>query len=150
MSSILKIKKLKKTFHKDNIKNEVLQGINMEIKEGSISGIIGESGCGKSTIGKIISGIFSKDSGDIIFQGKELVPLRKRNFKICADIQYIFQDPYAALLNNITVEETLKESIKFCKRNRRECKSVEEVMSMVNLNFSNFKDKYIRELSGGE
>lgn len=107
---ILKVEKLRKEYIKGGLfskeKREVLKGISFEVKRGEIFSIIGQSGVGKSTIGKIILGIEKESSGKIIFLDKNLEEREKR------DIQMIFQDPYSSLNPAMKIKDILAEPLK--------------------------------------
>ena len=119
--------------------------ISFEVKEGEIFSIIGQSGVGKSTIGKIILGIEKESSGKILFLGKKLVEREKR------DIQMVFQDPYSSLNAAMKVKDILAEPLKANgEKNRNEIsKKVKDILEKVGLG-EEFENKYPNELSGGQ
>ena len=126
-------------------KKEVLKNISFEVKEGEIFSIIGQSGVGKSTIGKIILGIEKESYGKILFLGKKLVEREKR------DIQMVFQDPYSSLNAAMKVKDILAEPLKANgEKNRNEIsKKVKDILEKVGLG-EGFENKYPNELSGGQ
>lgn len=126
-------------------KKEVLKNISFEVKEGEIFSIIGQSGVGKSTIGKIILGIEKESFGKILFLGKKLVEREKR------DIQMVFQDPYSSLNAAMKVKDILAEPLKANgEKNRNEIsKKVKDILEKVGLG-EEFENKYPNELSGGQ
>ncbi len=134
---ILEVKNISKKYDNENI----FSNISFNVKKGEIFSIVGRSGIGKSTIAKIIMGIKKADSGSILFLSK---PLKKRKI---SDIQMIFQDPYSALNESMTVYEILSEPlIVNGKKNINE-----NVLQMLEfLKLTDFKDKYPYELSGGQ
>lgn len=146
---ILKIENLSKEYIKGNFfskeKKEVLKNISFEVKEGEIFSIIGQSGVGKSTIGKIILGIEKESSGKILFLGKNLAEREKR------DIQMVFQDPYSSLNVAMKVKDILAEPLKANgEKNRDEVsKKVRDILEKVGLG-EEFENKYPNELSGGQ
>lgn len=146
---ILKVENLSKEYVKgcffSKEKKEVLKNISFEVKEGEIFSIIGQSGVGKSTIGKIILGIEKESSGKILFLGKKLVEREKR------DIQMIFQDPYSSLNAAMKVKDILAEPLKANgEKNRNEIsKKVKDILEKVGLG-EEFENKYPNELSGGQ
>ena len=119
--------------------------ISFEVKEGEIFSIIGQSGVGKSTIGKIILGIEKESSGKILFLGKKLVEREKR------DIQMVFQDPYSSLNAAMKVKDILAEPLKANgEKNRNEIsKKVKDILEKVGLG-EEFENKYPNKLSGGQ
>lgn len=146
---ILSIKNLSKIYEKkkffSNEKKEVLKNINFEVKKGEIFSIIGQSGVGKSTIGKIILGIERESSGEIKFLGKSLSERKKK------DIQMIFQDPYSSLNPAMKIKDILAEPIKANERlNKKEIRSrIVNIIKEVGLS-EECLDKYPNELSGGQ
>ena len=107
---ILKVKNLNKNYEKGFLwfkkRKEILKNINFEVKKGEIFSIIGESGAGKSTIGKILIGMEEKSSGEILFMGKDLSCRKIRN------IQMIFQDPYSSLNPALKIKDILAEPLR--------------------------------------
>jgi len=146
---ILKVENLSKEYVKgcffSKEKKEILKNISFEVKEGEIFSIIGQSGVGKSTIGKIILGIEKESSGKILFLGKKLVEREKR------DIQMVFQDPYSSLNTAMKVKDILAEPLKANgEKNRNEIsKKVKDILEKVGLG-EEFENKYPNELSGGQ
>lgn len=146
---ILKVENLSKEYVKgcffSKEKKEVLKNISFEVKEGEIFSIIGQSGVGKSTIGKIILGIEKESSGKILFLGKKLVEREKR------DIQMVFQDPYSSLNAAMKVKDILAEPLKANgEKNRNEIsKKVKDILEKVGLG-EEFENKSPNELSGGQ
>lgn len=132
---------------------KALKKINLELYEGETLGIVGESGCGKTTIAKIILQIEKTDSGTIIYKGKEIAQLSKREFKqFRKDIQLIFQDPYSSLNPKLNVCETIIEPIKYHRilTNRKDLvKRAVELLIDVGLS-EDFLYRYPHELSGGQ
>ena len=146
---ILKVENLSKEYVKgcffSKEKKEVLKNISFEVKEGEIFSIIGQSGVGKSTIGKIILGIEKESFGKILFLGKKLVEREKR------DIQMVFQDPYSSLNAAMKVKDILAEPLKANEeKNRNEIsKKVKDILEKVGLG-EEFENKYPNELRGGQ
>lgn len=159
MNNLLQINNLTKRFPikggffggiKDHV--HAVEKISLEVKQGEIVGLVGESGCGKTTLGRTILKLIEPESGQIIFNGvditfknaKAMRPLRR-------DMQIIFQDPYASLNPRMTVGNAIAEPLKIHKivpRNKRR-ERVIELLEMVGLNADHF-DKYPHEFSGGQ
>ena len=130
---------------KEYIKKKTLNNVSFSMEKGEILGVLGKSGAGKSTIGKILLQLSRPTTGTILFEGKALSEVPRR------DIQAIFQDPYTALNPSLKIGEILEEPLiangKFTKEERR--KKVEETLVKVGLLESDY-EKYPEELSGGQ
>ena len=130
---------------KEYIKKKTLNNVSFSMEKGEILGMLGKSGAGKSTIGKILLQLSRPTTGTILFEGKALSEVPRR------DIQAIFQDPYSALNPSLKIGEILEEPLiangKFTKEERR--KKVEETFVKVGLLESDY-EKYPEELSGGQ
>ena len=130
---------------KEYIKKKTLNNVSFSMEKGEILGMLGKSGAGKSTIGKILLQLSRPPTGTILFEGKALSEVPRR------DIQAIFQDPYSALNPSLKIGEILEEPLiangKFTKEERR--KKVEETLVKVGLLESDY-EKYPEELSGGQ
>jgi len=130
---------------KEYIKKKTLNNVSFSMEKGEILGMLGKSGAGKSTIGKILLQLSRPTTGTILFEGKALSEVPRK------DIQAIFQDPYSALNPSLKIGEILEEPLiangKFTKEERR--KKVEETLIKVGLLESDY-EKYPEELSGGQ
>jgi ABC-type glutathione transport system ATPase component len=126
-------------------KKEILKNISFDVKEGEIFSIVGQSGAGKSTIGKILLGIEKEDSGEIVFLGR---PLDKRKVQ---EIQMVFQDPYSSLNPAMKIGSILEEPLKVngVKDKDERRKRVKAMLKEIGLD-ENSEDKYPSELSGGQ
>lgn len=145
-ANILDVSNLSVTFGHRHKSVTVVKNVNFHIKRGEAYGLIGESGCGKSTILNTLVGLISDYSGRFIFDGKEVA--KRRNKDSLCRIQMVFQDPYASLHPRKMVHTVLSESLKiYGMDNPRE--RVRDVLNSVGLN-SSFLYRYPHELSGGQ
>jgi oligopeptide transport system ATP-binding protein len=136
-----------------------VDGISFTVNEGETLGIVGESGCGKSTTVRSISQLYKPTSGSVIFDGVDLVNApREQMLDARKNIQMIFQDPYASLDPRMTVRTIIAEPLDiYRKRGMLDAsvtpasieKRVEELMERVGLNKA-FKNRYPHEFSGGQ
>jgi len=129
-----------------------VDGISFTVKHGEILGLVGESGCGKTTTGRTIIQLEKATSGEIIFEGVNLVSAtRKELFKARRRIQMIFQDPYASLNPRMTVKEIIEEPLKIHKvgTSKERTDRAEELLEKVGLNPS-YINRYPHEFSGGQ
>ncbi len=136
-----------------------VDGISFEVREGETLGIVGESGCGKSTTVRSISQLYRPTAGEVLFDGVDLCKASERDLALARrNIQMIFQDPYASLDPRMTVRSIISEPlIIFNKRGLLEKKltnleieeRVEQLMERVGLNKA-FKNRYPHEFSGGQ
>ena len=132
---------------------QAVNNVSFTVKKGETLGLVGESGCGKTTLGRTILKLIPAHSGEIIFKGRNILPLSQKEFKpLRKRAQLIFQDPYASLNPRYTVAETLIEPMKVHKvlgsdKLRRE--QISRMMDYVGLPHSALK-KYPHEFSGGQ
>ncbi|MBX0327132.1 dipeptide ABC transporter ATP-binding protein [Oscillochloris sp. ZM17-4] len=131
---------------------KAVDGITFGIKKGETLGLVGESGCGKSTTGRAILQLYRPTAGNVIFEGQDLTKLSGDALrKMRRRVQMIFQDPYASLNPRMTVGDIIGEPIRVHKL--REGKAVrervEELLGLVGLNPA-FANRYPHEFSGGQ
>lgn len=151
-NTILEVKGLKKHFKTPKGLLHAVDGVNFTIEKGKTLGIVGESGCGKSTTGRAILRLHEPTAGDIIFEGKNVVDMNKSEMqKIRREMQIIFQDPFASLNPRMTVAEIIAEPLQIHKlvNNKQELdEKVTELMELVGLS-DRLVNTYPHELDGG-
>ena len=156
---LLEVKNLKKYFvvgktffGKPNAYLKAVDNVSFSLKKGKTLGIVGESGCGKTTMGRTILRLYDVTDGEVLFKGKEVSRLSNREFdKLRPNMQMIFQDPYASLSPRLTVGEIIGEAARqhglVNKANFREY--VLNVMKMCGLQ-PHYFERYPHEFSGGQ
>ena len=126
--------------------------LNLKISKGITFGLVGESGCGKSTTGQMLAQIIPPTKGQVLYHGTDIANMKKSDQKkLKKNIQIIFQDPYASLNPRKKIGWTLEEPLINCTKLSREerLKKVETILKEVGLDKS-YKEKYPNELSGGQ
>ena len=130
-----------------------VDGVSFDIAAGETLGLVGESGCGKSTTGRCILRLVEPSSGEVWFDGKEVTALSGGGLRaLCRDMQIIFQDPYASLDPRMTVGAIIGEALVIhnLARNRREFEDrVVELLEVVGLSADHL-GRYPHEFSGGQ
>jgi peptide/nickel transport system ATP-binding protein len=156
---LLEIRGLKKYFDvsegwfpKEKKYLKAVDGIDIKVKPGETLGIVGESGCGKSTTGNVIMGLLEATEGEIIFEGKDLRKLNKYEIKeVKKDIQMIFQDPYSSLNPRMKVFDIIAEPFRTHKiaTSKELEEKIVELLEVVGLD-SSYAYRYPHEFSGGQ
>lgn len=151
---ILEVKKLKKYFKLGN--KEILKAVDdvsFAIKEGETLGLVGESGCGKTTCGRTAIGLYDKTDGEIFYRGKSIDGLKgKEKKQFNKEVQIIFQDPYASLNPRMTVADIISEGIDIhgiAKSKEDKDKRIYELLEHVGLN-KEHANRFVHEFSGGQ
>ena len=131
---------------------QAVDDVSFTSRRGEAFGLVGESGCGKTTIGKMIVGLLKPTSGRILFEGQDITAMnRKERREHCRDIQLIFQDPYASLNPRMTIGQIVAEPIitnNILPRDQVDGR-VEELLERVGL-AAYMKNRYPHEFSGGQ
>lgn len=130
---------------------KAVDGVSFELQAGETFGLVGESGCGKSTTGRAILHMERPTSGKVIFDGKDLSELSREELRQQRkDMQIVFQDPYSSLNARMKVRDILEEPFRIHGLHRgQESKHVEELLDMVGLPTASL-EKYPHEFSGGQ
>ncbi len=132
---------------------KAVNDVSFKVYPGETLGLVGESGCGKSTLGRSILRLVDPTSGELFFQGKELLTLSSREMRNTRrEMQIIFQDPYSALNPRITVGNAIMEPLQvhqFAGNNEERKKHVIDLLEKVGLQHEHF-NRYPHEFSGGQ
>lgn len=157
--NILEVKRLKKYFPiKDGALGKAkgavkaVDDVSFTIQRGTTMGLVGESGCGKSTTGRTILRLIEKTDGEVLFNGKEVHNLNKKELRnLRTKMQIIFQDPYSSLSPRLPVGEIIGESVKEHNVVSKEEYDdyLNKIMASCGLQ-SYHKDRYPHEFSGGQ
>ena len=149
---LLEIKNLSKYFEVSGGTLKAVDGINFYIYKGETFGLVGESGCGKSTAGRTILRLYEPTSGEIIFEGKDICKVSDKELKNTRKkMQMIFQDPYASLDPRMTVEEIVGEPFEIygTLKGEERYKKVIELLKIVGLS-AEHAQRFPHEFSGGQ
>lgn len=129
-----------------------VDNVSFEIRKGETLGLVGESGCGKSTVGRSIMRLIEPTGGSILFEGEEVRDFSKRRLReYRRDVQFIFQDPYASLNPRMTIGEIVSEPLVIHGVGDRSSRirRVRELLEIVGLNPEHI-NRYPHEFSGGQ
>jgi oligopeptide/dipeptide ABC transporter ATP-binding protein len=159
MRTLLEVKSLKKYFPiRSAILNRTISyvkavdDVSFKVEEGETLGIVGESGCGKSTTARTTLRLIEPTGGEVIFLGKKLSDLKGNDLrKIRRDMQIVFQDPYASLNPRMTIGSILEEPLKIhgLRSKSERMERVKELLEIVGLNKHHY-GRYPHEFSGGQ
>jgi len=153
-TEILRVEHLKKYFTTPKGTLHAVDDVNFSIRTGETLGVVGESGCGKSTMGRAILRLHEPTSGKVYFEGKDILGYNKKQLKdLRKDMQIIFQDPFASLNPRMTVSEAIIEPLLvqgIYKPNEKAAitQQVEKIMNLVGL-AKRLVNTYPHELDGG-
>ncbi|WP_421841343.1 ABC transporter ATP-binding protein [Marinobacter algicola] len=140
-------------FHRKQEAVHAINGVDLQVQKGEALCVVGESGCGKSTVARTVMGLLSPSAGEIHYDGqridhldgKEVLPYRRK-------MQMIFQNPYASLNPRMTIQQTLEEPIRFHQPDASEPQirdKVQDVMESVGID-SDWGSRFGHEFSGGQ
>ncbi len=150
---LLEVEHLKKYFQIS--RKEVLKAVDdvsFSIAKGETVGLVGESGCGKSTLGRCIVKLYQPTGGTIAYEGKDIFrAVGEEKQRFCADVQMIFQNPYASLNPRMTVKDTIVEGLALhsALSKSQYDDRVAELLEMVGLNRAHMS-RFSHEFSGGQ
>lgn len=130
---------------------KAVDGVSFKVRKGETLGLVGESGCGKSTTGRSILNLINPSEGEVLYKGQDISKLKGEKLrKLRQDIQIIFQDPYASLNPRMTVEQIIEEPMKAFNIPKKErSEKVEYFLNKVGLS-SYHKHRYPHQFSGGQ
>ena len=152
---LLEVQDLKQHFPIKNgwfgtIPLKAVDGVSFNIDEGETLGLVGESGCGKTTVGRSILHLYKPTSGKVIYNGTQITPKNIHEFR--KDMQIVFQDPYSSLNPRMTVSDIVGEPLDvhhlYANKKERE-ERIAELLNLVGLN-SDHARRYAHEFSGGQ
>lgn len=154
---ILEIKNLSKVYESKGVNVKALTDVSLTVNQGETVGIVGESGCGKTTLGRCVVKGIDATSGEVLFHTEEdgvidfLKATRAQMKKYRKDIQMIFQDPYASLDPRMTVFDIISEPLRYnTKMSKREIEqAVDKIAEQVGLNKAYLR-RYPHAFSGGQ
>jgi oligopeptide transport system ATP-binding protein len=159
-TALLQVRNLKKyfpirggLFSREVARVHAVDDVSFTIEKGETLGLVGESGCGKSTTGRCILRLIEPTSGEVTFEGKDVTALDKRSLRhLRRDMQIIFQDPYASLNPRMTVGSIIGEAIvihKLAKTRKEREERVIHLLETVGLSSEHLR-RYPHEFSGGQ
>jgi oligopeptide transport system ATP-binding protein len=159
-TALLQVRNLKKyfpirggLFSREVARVHAVDDVSFTIEKGETLGLVGESGCGKSTTGRCILRLIEPTSGEVTFEGQDVTALDKRSLRhLRRDMQIIFQDPYASLNPRMTVGSIIGEAIvihKLAKTRKEREERVIHLLETVGLSSDHLR-RYPHEFSGGQ
>lgn len=151
MGHLLEVKDLKKVFYKNKVPFPAVNGISFHMEKGECLGLVGESGCGKSTTAKLITHLIEPEEGSILLEGKEILNRKGREQKeLYRHVQMVFQSPQDSFDPRCTLGDGIMESMRNQGISRRKAKArMRELLGMVELDVQ-LADRYPHEVSGGQ
>jgi len=131
---------------------KAVDGVSFEIEKGKTLGLVGESGCGKTTVARLILKLLEPDEGSIIFHGTDISDFTQKEIKpYRKDMQIVFQDPYGSLNPRMTVGQTVEEGLRILgiQNSGQRQERLEHLLTMVGMSPES-ADRYPHEFSGGQ
>jgi len=150
--TLIEVRNLKKFFKIGDSTLKAVNDLSFTIKRGETLGVVGESGCGKSTAGRTILRLYEPTEGDVLFEGQSIMRLNNQEMKAMRrNMQMIFQDPYASLNPRMTVGDIIGEALDIhglaSGKERKE--RIQELLALVSLNREHM-NRFPHEFSGGQ
>jgi ABC-type oligopeptide transport system ATPase subunit len=151
MNTILEVKELKKTFYKNGQPLPAADGLSFSVKSGECLGLVGESGCGKSTAARLITGLEKPDQGSVLLEGREILNARGKEWKeIYSRIQMVFQNPQDSFDPRQRLEAGIIESLQNYGMSKKDArKRTGELLAMAELE-PEYAKRYPHQVSGGQ
>ena len=155
---LLQVRDLKKYYYKEGLFSSdkkpirAVDGISFSIRKGETLGLVGESGCGKTTAGKSILRLIEPSSGQILFKGQDILRLNRKDLRgLRRHMQFIFQDPYESLNPRMKVEEIVGEGLEVHRIawGKEKSRRVSDLLEKVDLHPQDAL-RYAHEFSGGQ
>ena len=164
MSTVLEFNNVSKYYDVSRNISEIFSGkkpkvravddVSFKIQQGESVGIVGESGCGKTTLAKLILNLVNPTSGEILFESKDISKIKDNDelIKYKRNLQFVFQNPYDSLNPRFTIKDILLEPLKALNFDPNKFETmITDVMNLVKLkNKDEYLYKYPHELSGGQ
>ena len=149
---MVEVKNLKKHFKTKSGPLHAVDGIDFKITKGETLGLVGESGCGKSTTGRVVLRLLEASGGEVLFEGQDVLKMnRKQLGKFRENAQFVFQDPFASLNPRMCISEIIAEPLVINKKyaNKHDlANQVRRLMDTVGI-AARLEDAYPHELDGG-
>jgi peptide/nickel transport system ATP-binding protein len=158
-ATLLRVQELRKYFpvrggllHTVQARVKAVDGVSFDVKRGEILGIVGESGCGKSTTARLLLRLLEPDAGEVYFEGWNILEAFAAGLKTYRrQVQMVFQDPYSSLNPRLNIEAAVAFNALVHGASRREARAKAwDVLNKVGLRADQFGRRYPHELSGGQ
>lgn len=156
---LVSVKELKKYFNvkkgfltRHSVCLKAVDGISFDLQQGETLGLVGESGCGKTTTGLTILRLIEPTGGKVFFAGQDILQLPAKSLRLIRrEMQVIFQDPYSSLNPSMTAEQILSEPLKYhgVVEKKNISRRIRELLGFVGLS-AGYLDRYPHEFSGGQ